>query len=158
MVLVLVAHRHRHQRAQLKALGTYAALDQKAAQSSCHRRQHHVVDGASECVLHQLEVLKGAADADEAPVWADVHVQRARRRWIQTRPYDLAHPLGGLARTCQRAIGMRQGLQRVAHELKACLRRSAQTGCQQLDCVRLAVGLPGAAVVAHRGWFGGDVE
>ena len=75
-------------------------------------REDDVVDGPAEGVLDGLEVVELAADADEAPVRADRHVQRRLRRGVQPGPDDLADSLGGVAHARERLLGVRQRVDR----------------------------------------------
>ena len=132
--------------------------DQELAQRARHHRQHDVVDGAPERVLDDLEVLQRTPHPREAPMGADVHVQRRRRRGVEHRPHDLPHALRRLARRGERAVGVRQRIGRARRQLHPRAQRPLRTRRQQLQGARLAVGLPRFAGVAHRRRLGREVE
>ncbi len=123
-VLALGAHRHRHQRAHLDALGGPPAGDQERAQRAGDDREHDVVDGAAEGVLDGLEVLELAGHPDEAPVRPDRHVQRRFRGRVQAGPDDLADALGRLAGARQRALGVRERVERALRQRRARAQRA----------------------------------
>ena len=123
-----------------------------------HDGQHHVVDGPAEGVLDELEVLERAADADEAPVRADVDVQRRLRRGVQTGPDDLADALRRLARAGERVIGVRERVERALRERDPGAHGAEQAGGQQLGDAGLGVRLPRAPGVAQRRRVGREVE
>ena len=158
VVLALGAHRHRHQRAQTDALGVHAAGDQEGAQGPGHYGEHDIVDGASEGVLDDLEVLERIADAEKAPVWADVHVQRRFRGRVQAGPDDLADPLGAFAGAGERVVGMRERIHRSLRERHRRAHGPAQPGRDELHRAGLPMGLPCASGVLDRGRLAGEIE
>ena len=81
---------------------------------------------------HELEILERAADADEAPVRADVDVQRRLRRRVQAGPDDLADTLRGLARSGKRVLWMRERVERPLRERDPGPHRAEQAGGQEL--------------------------
>ena len=66
--------------------------------------------------LTSLKSWSELADPDEAPVRADVDVQRRLRRRVQTGPDDLADALGRLARAGKRVIWVRERVERALRE------------------------------------------
>ena len=99
-------------------------------------REHDVVDGAPEGVLDDLEVLQPVGDADEAPVRADVHVQRRLRGRVQAGPDDLADALRRLARPGERVVGLGERVDRALGKRDAHAQRSAHSRGDQLDGAR----------------------
>jgi hypothetical protein len=80
VALVVGAHRDRHERAQVQALGPHAAGAQPGAQAAGDDGEHDVVDRAAELVLDRLEVGEVVRDPGDPPVRRRRHLQRRRRR------------------------------------------------------------------------------
>ncbi len=94
--LVRGPDRHRHERAQLEALGADAAGVQPAPQRAGDGAEDDVVDGAAELRLDLLEVGQVAAHPGVAAVRADRGVERQVGGGVGELPGDLADALGGL--------------------------------------------------------------
>ena len=91
--LVLGADRDRHQGAQLEPLGADPAAVQPLAQGAGDDGEHDVVDGAAEGVLDPFEGRQLRARPDEAPVRADLLVERHVGRRVGEGADELAEPL-----------------------------------------------------------------
>ncbi len=108
--------------------------------------------------LTSLKSSQRAADADEAPVGADVDVQRCLRRWVQTGPDDLADALGRLARAGERVIWVRERVERALCQRESGTHGAEQAGGQELGDAGLCVRLPGAPGVSQRRRVRREVE
>ena len=108
-MLVGGANAHRDLGPQLETLGADPAAAQPLAKGAGDNREHDVVDGAAEGVLHPLEVVEVAPDPREPAVRPDLDVQRHLRRRVGEVPAHLAHGLHRVPDLLDRALRMLHG-------------------------------------------------